>query len=407
MDRQEYHNDTKMDKLISVLKIHNLVENNSTLQTLSKDFTEFEKKAKTLTESETNQVFSNLPSNVSDLFCNSKEFKVFMDGCFDIVHSGHFNAIRQASKLGDQLYIGLCTDDEILLNKEVGLMGIEERSRLINACKWVNGIYKNVPYVPQLDFLTTHKLDCIAHGDDPCFGLDGQDVYKEFKKINKYREFKRTEGVSTTDIVGRLLMIGLDIQKEKDENIVMEKFTAPTSSGLLGTIERFRDFSDKKFYNSSKKNAYICGAFDILQEGHVELLEKVANEGMNIYVGVLDDRTVNELYGKHFPILNVVERSLNVLALKYVSDIVVGTPWPPSKDLIKNLGIDLVIEAKCTASTYPKLNINYDPYKDAKELQIYKEIIIPYDLSPMSIINKVMQNKDKFMKKYAKKKGLI
>jgi len=405
----ELHNNENqnVDKLLSVLKIHNLVENNNSLLNLSKNYKELEQKMSHLKDSDTKEVFANLPSEVSSLFRSSSEYKVYMDGCFDIVHSGHFNAIRQASKLGDQLYIGLCTDKEILVHKEVGLMGIEERSRIINSCKWVTGIYKDVPYVPIVEFLKEHKLDCIAHGDDPCIGLNGEDVYAEFKKINKYREFKRTEGVSTTDIVGRLLVIGIDLQKEKEENIVIQKFTAPTSSGLLGTVERFRDFSDKKYYNASKKNAYVCGAFDILQEGHVELIEKIANEGMNIYVGILDDRTVNELYGKHFPILNVVERSLNVLALKYVSDIVVGTPWPPSKELIKSLGIDLIIEAKCTAPTYPKININYDPYKDAKELGIYKELVINFDLSPLSIIEKVMKNKDAFMKKYAKKKGLI
>ena len=397
-------NNKGIEKLLSVLKIHNLVENNIALHDLAKNYQQFENKIKEVKENDTKAVFECLPSDIANLFSyNSSEYKVFMDGCFDLLHSGHFNAIRQANKLGDQLYIGLVTDDDIIKHKEFGLMKINERARLVNACKWVNGIYKDVPYVPHPEFLDKNKLDCIAHGDDPCLGLDGEDVYKEFKKLNKYREFKRTEGVSTTDIVGRLLMKGIDLQREHDEKIVLQKFTAPTSSGLLGTVERFKDFSDKKNYNSSKKNAYLCGAFDILQEGHIDVFDKIALLEMNLYVGVLDDRTVNDLYGKHFPILNVVERSLNVLALKYVSDIVVGTPWPPSKELIKSLGISLVIEVKCTAPTYPKINLNYDPYADAKELGIYKEITTDFDISPMKIIKTVMENKEAIMKKYTKK----
>jgi len=399
-------NNKGVEKLLSVLKIHNLVENNIALHDLAKNYQQFENKIKEVKENDTKDVFECLPSDIANLFSyNSSEYKVFMDGCFDLLHSGHFNAIRQASKLGDQLYIGLVTDEDIIKHKEFGLMKIDERARLVNACKWVNGIYKDVPYVPIPEFLDKNKLDCIAHGDDPCLGLDGEDVYKEFKKLNKYREFKRTEGVSTTDIVGRLLMKGMDLQREHDEKIVLQKFTAPTSSGLLGTVERFKDFSEKKNYNSSKKNAYVCGAFDILQVGHIDVFDKIALLEMNLYVGVFDDRTVNELYGKHFPILNVVERSLNVLALKYVSDIVVGTPWPPSKELIKSLGINLVIEVKCTAPTYPKINLDYDPYADAKELGIYKEITTEFDISPMKIIQTVMENKEAFVKKFTKKKN--
>ena len=30
-----------------------------------------------------------------------------MDGCFDLVHSGHFNALRQAKALTERLVIGV------------------------------------------------------------------------------------------------------------------------------------------------------------------------------------------------------------------------------------------------------------------------------------------------------------
>jgi bifunctional ADP-heptose synthase (sugar kinase/adenylyltransferase) len=46
-----------------------------------------------------------------------KVVRVYMDGCFDIMHSGHYNAIRQAKQLGDILVAGVHTDKEILRNK--------------------------------------------------------------------------------------------------------------------------------------------------------------------------------------------------------------------------------------------------------------------------------------------------
>lgn len=39
---------------------------------------------------------------------------------------------------------------------------------------------------------------------------DGKDVYAYTKSIGKFKMFKRTEGVSTTDIVGRMLLMTKD-----------------------------------------------------------------------------------------------------------------------------------------------------------------------------------------------------
>ena len=39
--------------------------------------------------------------------------RVYMDGCFDVMHYGHANALRQAKALGDELVVGLIPDSEI------------------------------------------------------------------------------------------------------------------------------------------------------------------------------------------------------------------------------------------------------------------------------------------------------
>jgi len=36
------------------------------------------------------------PTNVSAPTEKKKPIRVYLDGCFDIMHSGHYNAIRQA-----------------------------------------------------------------------------------------------------------------------------------------------------------------------------------------------------------------------------------------------------------------------------------------------------------------------
>ena len=39
--------------------------------------------------------------------------RVWIDGCYDMVHFGHANALRQAKAMGDTLTVGVHTDEEI------------------------------------------------------------------------------------------------------------------------------------------------------------------------------------------------------------------------------------------------------------------------------------------------------
>ena len=85
----------------------------------------------------------------------------------------------------------------------------DERLHVINSIKWVDEVVRDVPYVMNEAYLEyvieKYDIDYIVHGDDPCI-VDGKDVYETAKKAGMYRSIPRTEGVSTTDIVGRMLL---------------------------------------------------------------------------------------------------------------------------------------------------------------------------------------------------------
>ncbi|RRT62096.1 hypothetical protein B296_00015162 [Ensete ventricosum] len=110
-----------------------------------------------------------------------KPVRVYMDGCFDMMHYGHCNALRQAQALGDQLVVGVIM-------------------------KWVDEVIPDAPYAITEEFMnklfTEYNIDYIIHGDDPCLLPDGTDAYALAKKAGRYKQIKRTEGVSSTDIVG-------------------------------------------------------------------------------------------------------------------------------------------------------------------------------------------------------------
>lgn len=56
-----------------------------------------------------------------------KRIRVYMDGCFDLMHFGHANALRQAKALGDELVVGVVSDEEIVANKGPPVLSMEER----------------------------------------------------------------------------------------------------------------------------------------------------------------------------------------------------------------------------------------------------------------------------------------
>lgn len=56
-----------------------------------------------------------------------RRVRVYMDGCFDLMHYGHANALRQAKALGDELVVGLVNDEEILATKGPPVLTMAER----------------------------------------------------------------------------------------------------------------------------------------------------------------------------------------------------------------------------------------------------------------------------------------
>lgn len=135
-----------------------------------------------------------------------KPVRVYMDGCFDMMHYGHCNALRQARALGDQLVVGVVSDAEIIANKGPPVTPLHERMIMVNAVKWVDEVIPDAPYAITEDFMKKlfdeYNIDYIIHGDDPCVLPDGTDAYALAKKAGRYKQIKRTEGVSSTDIVG-------------------------------------------------------------------------------------------------------------------------------------------------------------------------------------------------------------
>jgi ethanolamine-phosphate cytidylyltransferase len=276
---------------------------------------------------------------------SQRPVRVYLDGCFDLMHYGHANALRQAKTLGDVLVVGVNPDDDIKKYKGPPVMNNEERCSLVEAVKWVDEVIPLAPYVLTKDVIqmlfTQHKIDYIVHGDDPCLLPDGTDAYDYPKKIGRFRMVKRTEGVSTTDIVGRMLMCGrtnrLVRAAASDQQRTMLKHFGSSKSGelpgedaqrissFLPTSSRIVQFATgAPAAAATAKVVYIDGAFDLFHMGHLSIIKRAKQEGEYLIVGVHSDEAVKMRRGPHLPIMSVHERCLSVLACKHVDEVIIG-----------------------------------------------------------------------------------
>lgn len=89
--------------------------------------------------------------------------KVFVSGCYDLLHSGHVEFFRQAAEYGD-LYVGIGSDETILHYKgHKTLYPEQERLFMVKAIRYVKEAYINqgsgiLDFVPTLDVVKPDML---------------------------------------------------------------------------------------------------------------------------------------------------------------------------------------------------------------------------------------------------------
>ena len=130
---------------------------------------------------------------------------VYVDGVFDLTHNGHFKLYKQASKLGDKLYVGVLSDEECENYKRRPILTAEERRDNILNSQYVDKVILNVSNVVTKEFIKEHNIDIVAHAhkveEDDYYDYQ----YKDAKDMGIFRRLEYTESVSTTDIINRVL----------------------------------------------------------------------------------------------------------------------------------------------------------------------------------------------------------
>ncbi|KAI8598662.1 hypothetical protein EDD21DRAFT_434581 [Dissophora ornata] len=327
--------------------------------------------------------------------------RIWVDGCYDVMHHGHFNALRQAKAMGDIIVAGVHSDAELLLHKGPPVMNEQERIAAVAACKWVDEVVPNAPYLTSLEWMDRYSCDFCVHGDDVSTLADGSDSYKHVKDVGRYRECKRTKGVSTTDLVSRMLTMAQDQQQQPTQSD--QDHTESSDYHVLATARKIGQFLEgNKEPKKGDKVVYVDGGFDLFHVGHIEFLRRARAMGDYLVVGVHDDQTVGAIKGDRHPLLSLHERVLSVLACRYVNDVVIGAPYNVTDQVLDgDYGVDVVVRGATTASNDTN---GQDPYRIPKQRGIFVQLDQPpHPVTTESIVHRILVNRNLYEERQRRK----
>eukprot|EP00929_Paragymnodinium_shiwhaense_P057015 TRINITY_DN28534_c0_g1_i1.p1 TRINITY_DN28534_c0_g1~~TRINITY_DN28534_c0_g1_i1.p1 ORF type:complete len:440 (+),score=95.53 TRINITY_DN28534_c0_g1_i1:88-1320(+) len=302
--------------------------------------------------------------------------RVFLNGCFDLMHVGHFNALRQAKKSFYQqgykrvvLVAGVHSDAAIRGQKGPPLVDESDRNETVRAVKWVDELVTGLPYESMsVKLADALRVRFICHGDDMPVVKGGGGMYSDAIESGRFHLLKRTEGISTTNIIERLLRRS----SEEDEDDV-----GTDMGSMLTTVDRLSQFAEasdpsrpKMALREAKKVVYVDGAFDLLHIGHVRFLQLAKELGDFLLVGLHSDNAIARARGAP-AVLSVHERALALLSLGFVDDVILEAPRRITQDLITSMNISAVAAGK--------VRVTGAAYRDRYDLPRAKDIFVEID----------------------------
>lgn len=300
-----------------------------------------------------------------------------------------------------------------------------------------------------LPWISHYGCHYVVHGDDITSDSNGEDCYRFVKAAQRFKVVQRTPGISTTDLVGRMLlctkthfisslsdmlMEGGDADPNKVEttghNDMLQRIHdyATDESGHQPAVEvwTWRGPDEAKLNNNSdgsgqfeqlvrgmgqkhtQRLVYVDGGFDLFSSGHIEFLRRVNElEKGDAYIiaGVQDDISINHQKGFNYPIMNIYERGLCVLQCKYVSAVIFSAPFSPDEAFLTKMPLGRIAAVYHGPTAFT--NLTDDPYVDAKKMGVFRETG-PHAFKHVNageVVQRILRSREAFAERQLRKEA--
>ena len=115
-------------------------------------------------------------------------------GTFDLLHKGHINLIKRAKSLGDNLIVGLSTDEFNREKHKKSYFTFSQRKELLTTIDDINLIIAENSWDQKIKDIQQYQIDILVMGSDWTGKFDYLKDYCDVIYL------PRTEYISTTDI---------------------------------------------------------------------------------------------------------------------------------------------------------------------------------------------------------------
>ena len=141
---------------------------------------------------------------LGSIFAEDRPIRVYADIVGDLFHAGHIEFLKKARVFGDYLIVGVIADENVEEYKRTPILTLEERVRIISACRYVDEVIVAPPLRPTKQWLLDHDIDYVVHGDD--FNPELlRDQYGASLDLGIFRSVPYTPGISTSNIIQRIV----------------------------------------------------------------------------------------------------------------------------------------------------------------------------------------------------------
>lgn len=206
--------------------------------------------------------------------------RIYCDGIYDLFHFGHAKSLEQAKKAFPNVYlmVGVCGDEITRANKGKTVMTAAERAECVRHCKWVDEvIVEDVPWIVTQEFIDKHQIDFVAHDDLPYPTKEGKDdVFKYVKDHGYFLATGRTEGISTSELITRIIKdydeyVRRNLKRGISANELGVSFLKESSLKVTDAVNEFKSSISKRWkeHESNVKENWLHS-----KEEFVSLLER-------------------------------------------------------------------------------------------------------------------------------------
>ena len=128
----------------------------------------------------------------------------YLDMCADLFHWGHVDLLEKTKNMCDVLLVGIHSDDTIKSYKRIPIMNMDERIKVVSACKYVDKVIPDAPIVITEEYIKKYNIDMVIHAHKEEENEKYNFMYKIPHEMGIFKRLDYSEGISTTDIIERV-----------------------------------------------------------------------------------------------------------------------------------------------------------------------------------------------------------